>query len=96
MKDVPRPPGKRGVDFRTSSLQAEVILTTLTAGGAKRIPIVGDYKAAQNRLRFWFQRHHPTLAFHYQLTEDGTALDCWVTRRKPSFNPRAVKDVPRE
>lgn len=67
-----------------SSLQAEVILTTLTTKTAKRIQLGDgeDYKAMHNRLRSWFRRHHATLTFHYQLTADGTAGDFWVTKRK--------------
>ena len=67
-----------------SSLQAEVILTTLATKTAKRIQLGDgeDYKAMHNRLRSWFRRHHATLTFHYQLTADGTAGDCWVTKRK--------------
>lgn len=67
-----------------SPLQAEVILTTLTTKTAKRIQLGDgeDYEAMRNRLRLWFRRHHATLTFHDQRTADGTAGDCWVTKRK--------------
>jgi hypothetical protein len=80
IEDVPRPLGKR-LYFEAAARYAEVILTTLERRGAKRIPIVGSYKALQNQLRYWFPSRHPTLAFHSQITKDGRALDCWVTRR---------------
>ena len=84
VKNVSRPLGRRGGDYRVSSLQAEVILTTLTTKTAKRIQLNDgeDRKAMRNRLRSWFRRHHAILKFHFQMTADGTAGDCWVTKRK--------------
>ena len=60
VKNVSRPLGRRGGDYRVSSLQAEVILTTLTTKTAKRIQLGDgeDHKAMRNRLRSWFRRHH--------------------------------------